>query len=131
MDRGEAAPPKHWPAKQLLDGGARRLERPSRRLGDRETGPRAAGRVSVQRLAGKGSGESAAGSLLELDPLFRFLLPDEEYARFKANHLESLQGALVWVYGGGAVGWPPAWLSAEAQETEKAIGDGVRAFTEY
>jgi len=94
-------------------------------------GPAVAQLARLPAIPAAASGAAAGGGLIELDPLFRFLLSDEDYARFRANHLESLQGALVWVYGGGEVGWPPAWLLAEARETEKAIGDGVGAVTDY
>lgn len=76
------------------------------------------------------AGLSALPSPINLDRLYRFVLDDEEYAKFKTD-ARDLQAAVNWTFfdaKGLAAAWPAPGLNAGSAEAAQTIARGLERF---
>ncbi len=68
--------------------------------------------------------------LLNLDPLMRFLLGDDDYARYRTEHRQGLQKALQWVYAPEHAlrDFPSPAMGAGSGPANTALEQGVKNF---
>lgn len=70
----------------------------------------------------------------ELDPLFKIVLSQEDYDKYRASDADDLQKVIDWVYtdaAGGAGKWPPVSLAPGSAESRAAINQGIDATLAY
>lgn len=83
-------------------------------------------------LSGAGGSEYGASGpmLLNLDPLMRFLLSDEDYTRYKTEHRRGLQEAMQWAYAprGALRDFPSSAMGAGSSTANSALERGIKNF---
>ncbi|HEY7115711.1 MAG TPA: type VI secretion protein IcmF/TssM N-terminal domain-containing protein [Tepidisphaeraceae bacterium] len=72
-------------------------------------------------------------SLLNLDPMMRFILSEDEYASFKSEDRKAIQDAIEWLYADSSSSpdWPPITLGATSPPARKALEEGVKGLQRY
>ncbi len=84
-------------------------------------------RLEVQKVRGE-----AGDQLVDLDALFRFVLPEADYRRYARNDAKVLGAALRKLYAGrNSEGWPPERLKVGSRHSRYAVTEGIKDFKAY